>query len=165
MNVEVSLDRLTRMVEEARAMPLSASCVVNRTEALELLDEIRAGLPSEITQASALLEDRESVLEAARGEAEELLNGARAHASALVSDSEIMRAARDEAAKLRQETQDDLDRERAETDEYIDARLAQFQVALQRTLETVDRARDRLGAPGGFGDEDFADRGDPLPEH
>ena len=67
MNVEVSLERLTRLVEEARAMPLSASCVVNRTEVLELLDEIRAGLPSEITQASALLEDRESVLEAARG--------------------------------------------------------------------------------------------------
>mgnify|MGYP001563401420 CR=1 FL=1 len=43
-----SIEKLTSaiiMVEEARGVPLSASCVVHRGELLELLDEARSALP------------------------------------------------------------------------------------------------------------------------
>ena len=37
---------------------------------------------------------------------------------------------------------------RRETDEYVDAKLANFEVALERTSEAVKRGRQRLGAAG-----------------
>jgi hypothetical protein len=33
---------------------------------------------------------------------------------------------------------------RRETDDYIDAKLAMFEITLQKSLQIVDRARDRL---------------------
>jgi hypothetical protein len=33
---------------------------------------------------------------------------------------------------------------RKETDDYIDAKLATFEITLQKTLQTVDRGRERL---------------------
>ncbi|NCA18378.1 MAG: ATP synthase subunit B/B', partial [Actinobacteria bacterium] len=40
------LQLVISMVEEARSVPLSASCVVNRGELLGILDEVRLSLPS-----------------------------------------------------------------------------------------------------------------------
>jgi len=43
-----SVDKLTSaitLVEEARGVPLSASCVVHRAEMLEILDDAREALP------------------------------------------------------------------------------------------------------------------------
>lgn len=163
MDVHDKIDTLTRMVEEARAMPLSASCVVNRTEVLELLDDIRALLPDELTQASQLLSDRASVLEAATVEAEAIHATARQQAAALVAESAIVQAAEEEAARIRQEAGADSEQTRREADEYIDARLAQFEIVLQRTLDAVIKGRDRLAVRVGWEDESF--ESDPLPQH
>ena len=46
VDVHEKLDELVEPVEEARSMPMSASAVVNRAELLELLDELRAALPT-----------------------------------------------------------------------------------------------------------------------
>jgi hypothetical protein len=35
-------------------------------------------------------------------------------------------------------------RMRKETDDYIDSKLATFEITLQKTLQTVDRGRERL---------------------
>ena len=39
MDIHDKLDDLSALVESARAMPMSASCVVNRAQILDLLDE------------------------------------------------------------------------------------------------------------------------------
>jgi len=41
-DVDRKLEQLAELVENARAMPMSASCIVNRTEVLSLIDELRA---------------------------------------------------------------------------------------------------------------------------
>ncbi|MTB26575.1 MAG: ATP synthase subunit B/B', partial [Actinobacteria bacterium] len=58
-----SLDRLQNaitMVEEARAVPLSASCVLHRGELLGILDEVRGSLPTDLEAAQQVLLDRDS---------------------------------------------------------------------------------------------------------
>jgi cell division septum initiation protein DivIVA len=164
VEVHAKLDALTRLVEEARAMPLSASCVVNRQEVLELLDDVRAQLPDELTAASALLEDRQAVLTEAEVEAADVLAAARAESERLVSQTEVLITAQARAEELLAATDAECERRQRETDEYIDARLAQFEVALERTMETVTRGRNRLAVRGGWeGDEDLGE--DPLPQH
>ena len=68
MDVHDKLDDLSALVENARAMPMSASCVVNRGQVLDLLDEVRALLPDSLAQADDVLADREELLDQARGE-------------------------------------------------------------------------------------------------
>ena len=52
MDVHDKLDELSTLIESARAMPMSASCVVNRAQVLDLLDEVRSLLPDSLAQAA-----------------------------------------------------------------------------------------------------------------
>ena len=144
MDVQERLDELTVMVEDAKSMPLSASCILNRSQLLDLVEEIRQLLPESVYRADELLADREAVVLDGRREADRILEQARAQADRLVSEHEVYRAAVAESSALRSETAAETSRMRSETDDYIDSKLATFEITLQKTLQTVDRGRERL---------------------
>ena len=58
-DLEEVLDHLTALVEDARALPMSSSCVVHRGEALDLVDEARRVVPVELDEARRVLADRD----------------------------------------------------------------------------------------------------------
>lgn len=146
MDIQDRLDELTVLVEDAKAMPLSASCIVNRAQVLDLIEEIRQLLPEAVHRADELLADREAVVQDGRREADRILERARADADRMVSEHEVYLAAVAESQALRADTDAENARRRRETDDYIDAKLATFEITLQKTLQTVDRGRDRLRA-------------------
>ena len=121
--VAVQVAALRRALEQARAMPMSTSVVVNRADLLRLLDALESALAEE---------------NAARGE-----------------DAQVSTARR---------AAEELERE---ADAYVDTKLAEFEVALERTLDTVRRGRRRLAREGRL--EEFGDGQDGeeivLPEH
>lgn len=144
MDIQERLDELTVLVEDAKSMPLSASCVINRSQVLDLIDEIRQLLPDSVQRADELLADREAVVQDGRREADRILERARTESDKMVSEHEVYLAAVAEAEALRGETVNDTARMRQETDDYIDAKLASFEITLQKTLQTVDRGRERI---------------------
>lgn len=144
MDVQERLDELTVLVEDAKSMPLSASCIINRTQVLDLIDEIRQLLPESVHRADELLADREAVVQDGRREADRILERARAEADRMVSEHEVYLAAVAEAEAVRGETLEDTARMRRETDDYIDGKLATFEITLHKTLQAVDRGRERL---------------------
>ena len=81
MEVEERLEELTQMVEQAKAVPLSASCMVNRAQVLDLIEDIRDALPSSLDAADQLLAERESVVAEGRREADRIIAEAGAMAS------------------------------------------------------------------------------------
>jgi len=144
VDVQERLDELTVLVEDAKAMPLSASCILNRSQVLDIIEEIRQLMPESVYRADELLADREAVVQDGRREADRILAQARTSAEALVSEHEVYLAAVEEAHALRSEVASQTHNMRAETDDYIDAKLATFEITLQKTLQTVDRGRERL---------------------
>ncbi len=144
MDIQERLDELTVLVEDAKSMPLSASCVINRSQVLDLIEEIRQLLPDSVQRADELLADREAVVQDGRREADRILERARTEADKMVSEHEVYLAAVAEAEALRGETVTETARMRQETDDYIDAKLASFEITLQKTLQTVDRGRERI---------------------
>lgn len=144
MDVQDRLDELAVLIEDAKAMPLSASCIVNRQQVLDLIEEIRLLLPEAVHRADELLADREAVVQDGRREADRILERARADADRMVSQHEVYLAAVSEAQALREDVAEETARKRRETDDYIDAKLATFEITLQKTLQTVERGRDRL---------------------
>jgi F0F1-type ATP synthase membrane subunit b/b' len=132
------------MVNEARAVPLSASCVVHRGELLGILEEINQALPNDLASAQKLLANREGIIEEGRQSAEQLVAHAREEVARMVEQTAIVAAARVESARLIEEAHLRVEKEREEVDAYIDSRLATLEVILNKTLEAVNRGRDRL---------------------
>jgi cell division septum initiation protein DivIVA len=169
VDVQERLDELSVLIEDAKSMPLSASCIVNRSQVLDLIEEIRQLLPESVHRADELLADREAVVQDGRREADRILERARADADQMVSEHEVYLAAVDEADALTRQSAAETARMRKETDDYIDAKLATFEITLQKTLQTVDRGRERLRsqmyqelAPSSqavYDDESYSDAG------
>jgi len=160
VDVHDKLDELSALVENARAMPMSASCVVNRGQVLDLLDEVRSMLPRTLAQADDILAERDGIVAAARVTAAEVIASAEADAKVIVSEHEVYRAAVAEADAIRAEADLEAERMRRETDDYVDAKLANFEVALHKTLTAVQKGRDKIRGRQAY--DDLADEA-PLP--
>lgn len=161
MDVHDKLDELSALVEGARAMPMSASCVVNRAQVLDLLDEARSLLPTSLDQADDILAERDGIVAAARVNAAEVLAQADEEARARVSEHEVYRAALAEADAVRAEADAEAERMRRETDDYVDAKLANFEVALHKTLTAVQKGRDKIRGRQEYDELGYDDS--PLP--
>jgi len=142
-----SIDKISTaitMVEEARGVPLSASCVVHRGEILEVLEGAREYLPADLFEAEKVLAIRDQIIEDGRVSAETMVATAREDVSRMVEQTAIVQSARDEAQRILDEARDLAAQERAEVEEYIDGRLATLEVILNKTMEAVARGRERL---------------------
>ena len=117
-----SIEKLTAaitMVEEARSVPLSASCVVHRGEMLEILDEARAALPSDFDSAKKIIEARDAIIEEGRMSAEQMIAIAREDVARMVEQTSIVQIARDEARKIIDDARGIAEQEKHEVEEYI----------------------------------------------
>ena len=166
MDVHEKLAELTAIVEQARSMPMSASCVVNRGEVLGLIEEIRALLPEEFRHAQMLLADRESVVDEGRREAQRLINRAEEERLALTSETEVVSEARRQAQRIRSDAVQEAETMRREVDDYVDTKLANFEVVLEKTIGAVRRGREKVSgrAPADAWSDAPAEQGHPLGE-
>ncbi|MFI9275371.1 cell division initiation protein [Kitasatospora sp. NPDC052896] len=167
MDVQNKVDEIVAVVENARAMPMSASCVVNRAELVGLLQELRAALPAELAQAQSVMADHEQVVADARGEAERIIQGAHAERGSLISDTEVVRRAQAQVDRILAEAREEVAVKRQEADDYVDSKLANFEVVLTKTLGAVGRGRDKLRGAAGQELEDgeeFQPGSSPSPE-
>ncbi|WP_328916448.1 MULTISPECIES: ATP synthase F0 subunit B [unclassified Streptomyces] len=161
MDVQKKLDEIAAVVANARSMPMSASCVLNRAELLSMLDEVSAALPGSLSQAQELLGDREQMVQQARGEAQRIIESAHAERGSLVSDTQIARQSQDEAERIIAEARREAEEIRAEADDYVDSKLANFEVVLTKTIGSVDRGREKLLGRDPYGNEQGYSEDDP----
>ena len=138
------LNTAITVVEEARGVPLSASCVVHRGEMLEILEGARDLLPQDLFKAETIIDEKERIIEEGRTSAEAMIATAREDVARMVEQTAIVQAARDEAQRILDEARDVAENERREVEAYIDGRLATLEVILNKTMDAVARGRERL---------------------
>jgi hypothetical protein len=144
VDVNVKIDELIEIVESARAMPMSASCVINRSQVLDLLDELRKAVPEEMDRAKRVLADRESVVAEGRREADRLLERTRSERESIIGNTDVSREARGAAERIMAEARREAEQIRTDADDYVDQKLANFEVVLTKTLQSVGRGRDKM---------------------
>ena len=138
------VEALERIAAEARSMPLSASVMVNRTELLALLRQLRESLPDELGRARGVVREQDGILEHARTDAAEIVAEARVEHERLLSQQEVVRAAHEESGRIVDAAHATARQMRLEAEDYVDAKLANFEVVLHKTLTAVERGRERL---------------------
>jgi cell division septum initiation protein DivIVA len=144
VDVHDRVNELETMVRSAKAMPMSASCLVNRGVTLAVIEGLRNALPADLEHAVALLSQRDGVLAAGREQAEHLLEGARAERERLIEQADVLLAAHARAATVTAEARAEAARLLAEADDYVDRKLADFEVVLGHVGSQVSNGRERL---------------------
>lgn len=122
-----ALDQLVTIVEEARGVPMTASCVVPRGDVLDLLDDVRDALPGEMDDAQDVLDHRDQMIEEARVSAETTVGDAAAEAQRLVEAARVEASATVAGAK-------------SQAQRTIDESTARAEALLQRAHDDAERA-------------------------
>ncbi|HSN10780.1 MAG TPA: hypothetical protein VLS51_01540 [Propionibacteriaceae bacterium] len=151
---EKDLARLRSIVVEARQVPMSASCMVNRSEVVSLIDKIVAGLPEEIERSRTVISEQFTAHAQARQQAAEILENARNEAKEIASVSGVAREANEYAAMIRSQADEEARQIRVEADMYVDSRLAEFEASLQKTSSQVGVMREQLAKRSKLDDSD-----------
>ena len=157
------IDELAALVEGARSVPMSRNCIVDRTEVIEALEQLRSELPAELRRASALLEERDKIIDAGQREAERIISEGEAEHARLVSINEIVVSAEHEASRIIGEARAEAQRLRDEVDDYVDTALANFEQLLTRSLASIERGRDKMHALREIGSFQTEEHERPLP--
>lgn len=100
-----ALTELIDLIETARTLPMSSSCVVPRERMLDLLDGLREVLPPEIAEARNVVAQRDRMLSESRAHAEDTVRTATEQADVLLADAraladQMASEARSEADRL-----------------------------------------------------------------
>lgn len=156
MDLEAKLHQLERMIADAKPVPLSSSVMVNRAEIDGIISDLRAAMPEELRQARWVVKEREEVLDAARGESGRIIDEARNERARLIARSEVVQAANREAERIVEDARERARQIRLEAEDYVDAKLARFEIVLQKTLGAVERGREKLR--GRLDADDLADQ-------
>jgi hypothetical protein len=164
VDVQQKLDEIVSAVDSARAMPMSASCVVNRAELLAMLEEVREALPGSLAQAEQLLGGRDQMVAEAQAEAQRIIESGHAERGSLVSGTEVVRQAQAEAEQLLAQARQEAAEIRAEADDYVDSKLANFEVVLSKTIDSVERGREKLLGSGPGSEEWNEEYAEDAPE-
>jgi cell division septum initiation protein DivIVA len=144
MDLIERIDELQVILEDAKAVPLSGSAMINRDEVLELLAQLKETVPEEVRQARWLVRDRDEVLARARKEADRIITEAAEQRDRLLSRNQIVHSAQLEAERLVSEATERCTKMRLEAEDYIDQKLASFETLLTKTLKVVERGREQL---------------------
>ena len=86
-----TVDELTTVIENARSVPMSGSCMVPRDHLLDLLDDLRESLPEDVQAAGAIVEQRTEILQQAQAEAERLTGHTRGESEQLLASARRQR--------------------------------------------------------------------------
>lgn len=157
------IDEVLALVEGARSVPMSRNCMIDRGELIAALEQLREELPTEMRRATALLEERDKIIDAGRREAERIISEGEAEHARLVSVNEIVVSAEHEAARITGEARAETQRLREEVDDYVDTALANFEQFLTRSLASIERGRDKMHALREMGSFQAEENERPLP--
>lgn len=144
VDVEAYISRMEHLLAEARPVPLSASVMISRKDFEDLLAGLRATLPDELREARWIIKEREELLAQSQREAEDVLAEAILWRDRLVSDNEVVGIARRQAERILEEAREQALGMQGQAEDYIDAKLANFEIVLQKTLQTIAKGRERL---------------------
>lgn len=137
-DVNELLDMLFDMIEDAKSVPLSADkCMVDRSEALDRIDEIRSAFPMELAEARKLLEARNDYLASAKREGDLIIQQAEEKAKQMLAEDEILARAKQRSAELVKQAE-------TMTRELKQAANAYCEDALRRTEEAVAEAHEEI---------------------
>lgn len=138
------LDQLTQTVRQAKGIPFSDNCIVDREDVLYWVTQIRENLPEEIHQARWLLEQNRQVVASARQKAESILRETEQRSAIMINEHEITLRAREMAQITIEQANQAAWQMRVASTDYARARLTEVENQLTEVLVKVQKNKKEL---------------------
>ena len=140
------LDELEAVLQDASGVPMrKGRAVVDRSDLLVTLDELRGSMPAELSEAEAIRRECAAVVASAEEEARRIIEEAHERAEAKVLDTELYRRSQRRAA----EGIDRAERYALEiqggSEVYQERVMGQLEGWFQDSLTSVGESRQELG--------------------
>lgn len=171
-NTNVALDRIFDevydMMNEAKRIPFSDKIMLDETDLVNVLDDLKEAIPREIKSATQVLEeqktivnnayaDAERIVQQAKDEAERIITAANAEAEAKLQQEEIVQQANAFAAEVKsnalryqQETKSAADEyslnNKRMSLQYADDMMAYLCQEMQKSLDILHENRECISA-------------------
>lgn len=143
--LEDLVNNLYNMVQDAWAVPLGGDkCVIERDRALDLLDELRVNLPSELKMAKDIVDKRNELISAGKRESDAIRKQAEENARVQVSETEIVQQARRKAKEIVGNAEIQARELRKVANDYCEDILKRAEEAVALSLDEVKKARSRF---------------------
>ena len=144
------LDVLYGMVTEAWGVPLgNDKCIIEREKAIEIINQIKANLPSSIAEAQRLVAARDEFIGNAKREAEALRKTAEEQAHTMIEEQEVVRVARARSSEMIASAEAKSKELRRVASEYVDELMRQTEQSMSDALSTIRNAHNSFQALGG----------------
>ena len=141
------LDILYGMVNEAWGVPLgNDKCIIEREKAIDIINDIKAALPSSIAESKRLVAARDEFIGNAKREAESLRKSAEEQAAQLVDEQEIVRVAREKSTAMLADAEKKTSELRRLASAYVDDMMRRAEECLNDALLTVRQTQDAFKA-------------------
>ncbi len=133
------IDEIQDLLDACKKSTFSASKILVEKEAImELLQDMRLNLPSEIAQAKRISEKCEKIVQEAHNKANLIIKQAEDQAEKLVYEHEITRQAKEQGEIIVNDARDDAREIRRNAVSYADDLLGDVENAISDTLKKVE---------------------------
>lgn len=144
------IEMLYTMVSEAWGVPLgNDKCIVEREKVLTILEEIKARIPVELSEAKRLVSARDEFIGNAKREAESIRRLAEEKARALVDEQEIVRISKARSNEMITNAENKSRELRRVANEYVDDALRRTEEAVSAALDELRQSRGRFRSAAG----------------
>ncbi len=132
------IEELYSMVSEAWGVPLgNDKCIVERDKVLNMLEDIKAQLPVELSEAKRLVSARDEFIGNAKREAESIRRAAEEKARAMIEEQEIVRIARARSNELMATAENRTNELKKVAGDYVEDLLRRTEESLSNALGEV----------------------------
>ena len=141
------LDILYGMVNEAWGVPLgNDKCIIEREKAIDIINDIKAALPTSIAESKRLVAARDEFIGNAKREAESLRKSAEEQAAQLVDEQEIVRTAKEKSSQMLSDAEKQTSELRRLASAYVDDIMRKAEESLNDALLTVRQTQNAFKA-------------------
>ncbi|MDR1260284.1 MAG: hypothetical protein LBJ83_00950 [Oscillospiraceae bacterium] len=143
--IDELLNILEHLFTKGVKIPLSGGRIVVRiNEILEILEEIRESLPSEVRMAGDITEREEAILENAKKSAQLMIQKAEEKASLLINEEDVTQRAFEKAQDVMNEAMINARNIKRNTYQYLDELLNKAENGLFGCLNDVKNTKNIL---------------------
>lgn len=148
------IDQLYVSISDAKGFPLGGDkCILDRENALDLLDEIRTQLPAEVAEAKRLMNAKAEVIRKTKEEADQIRRDAEQQASKLLSRESITIAAQQQAQETIAAAEQRAEELKRASRSYAEEMLRKTEETLTQTRDSVRRSRSSFQEAAGYTEE------------
>ena len=148
------LDELEEMADRGekwycRVPPFIGKTVLDAADLLDLIHQMRASLPKEMTEATQVTRDRDRIVEEAHEQRTKILEAAREQAQLMVSSDELVKQAEASAAEIHRQAEIAAESIKADAETWARGVVERLENYTNRMQATVQKTKKMLAAQTG----------------